>query len=1145
LNESFANLNEIRNLDLPVHLKESFDNLPGFLDNVGTFSYKGNFTGFFDNFVAYGTAYSNLGTLRTDVSLKPHKQETLFVNGQVSAVGLDIGAIFNNKDFDKLTFNGDLTGTLDYNSKFDLVFDGRVDSIDYRDYRFRSIDVDGDMVNDRFTGTFSISDPNLELDFAGKLDMSPDLPAFEFFADVNYVNFQELNLLPDYYAVASVNIDANFRGDNIDNIEGRLKLNKLFFKNDIDSIHVDNIELNNSGMSDYRIFLLESDLIDGQISGNYSFQNIGHSFIVFYQNYLPSSYYTFKPDIIDQNDFDFEFLIKDIEPLSRVFRPGLELEKNIVVSGFYKPNQSLASLTTSIPFLRLDNKIIDDFNLRFEANDNNIYCRANSGKISIGERLNVYNFTVNAKGENDVLDVDVIWNNYGTKTYSGTINTTTSFEKTNSSYPHITTNIQPSNLYFSDSLWHVQQAVITVDSSELMFDNFALYRENQKINIDGKIANDEESVATVDVENVELSLLEGLLRDSFFSGKMNGRARLRDVYSKFMLDLDLSINELSFNNGLLGDLSLTSKWDNEQDVLNSQLSVIRGNQTLLRASGTIDPLHNYLDLDLGFKDTPVEILEVFLPSTFNKFGGLAEGEVHLHGKTNHIMLNGKLTPVSKAQIGITHLNTVYSFSDPVYFRNDSIIFDDNIVFDQYGNNGIFSGSIKHRTFNKTIYDLSIESDRVHVLNTTARENEYFYGLIFAGGNVDITGHGNDVLISGDVRSERGTVINIPFESASSARQYDFVEFVGVDYSEETANSYDVVVSGLNMNFDVEITPDARVQIIFNTQMGDVIRGTGNGNMQVRVDKNFNIELYGNYIIEDGDYLFTLQNLVNKRFDIEGGSTIEWIGDPYDAIIDITAKYKLKTSLHDLFVGSYENIDMSRRIPVDCIIYLKETLNQPDISFAIDLPTAEERVKDEVNQMIVSPEDVNRQFISLLMLGRFYTPEFFAGRAASETGAELVGTTASELISNQISNWLSQISNSIDLGINYRPGNEITDDQLELAISTQILNDRISLNGNFANNANPSSNNNSEIIGDFDLLVKLTESGKLQFKAYNRSNDNLIYDTAPYTQGVGFSYREDFNTLRDLIERYKAVLSRKRKNAGPNFEADITPTNEKN
>jgi hypothetical protein len=311
-------------------------------------------------------------------------------------------------------------------------------------------------------------------------------------------------------------------------------------------------------------------------------------------------------------------------------------------------------------------------------------------------------------------------------------------------------------------------------------------------------------------------------------------------------------------------------------------------------------------------------------------------------------------------------------------------------------------------------------------------------------------------------------------------------------------------------------------------MGEIIKGEGNGNLQVRIDKNFKIQLYGDCVIENGEYLFSLENIINKKFLINRGGTLKWTGDPYNAQIDLTAVYKVKTTLSELFPETKLN-DPNRRWPVDCIIKLSESLLQPVIDFKIELPTADDQKKDDFSRLVATKEEVNRQMISLLMLGSFYTPDFLTGKATTQTSTQLMGTTASELISNQLSNWLSQINDEWNIGVNYRPKqNEISNDQVELAISTQILNDRITLDGNVANNSNTSSKNSGDIVGDFDIKVKLTNDGRLQFKAFNHAND-ITYETSPYTQGVGFSYHEEFTSLKELLQQYKNAILKKEKN----------------
>jgi hypothetical protein len=333
------------------------------------------------------------------------------------------------------------------------------------------------------------------------------------------------------------------------------------------------------------------------------------------------------------------------------------------------------------------------------------------------------------------------------------------------------------------------------------------------------------------------------------------------------------------------------------------------------------------------------------------------------------------------------------------------------------------------------------------------------------------------------------------------------------------------MAGMELNFDLEVTPDAEVQIIMDSKAGDVIRGTGAGKLNISMSSKGDVKMAGDYVIEDGDYLFTLGNILNKRFSVDQGGTISWNGALEDAVINLRAVYRLKTSLYDLFPDEA----FRERIPVECRLNLSEKLINPVVGFDISLPTADDETREYLKMAINTEEELSRQFLYLLVMNSFYPdPSLFsAAPQTSAQGASAIGVTTTEMLTNQFSNWLSQISNDFDVGFAYRPGNEITPQELEVALSTQLLNDKVVLNGNFDVGGKQSNTQASNISGDFDIEFKITE--KLRFKVFNRSNDNLFYKTAPYTQGFGIFLRRDFDRLKDLFIRPE---TRKKKKPDP-------------
>ena len=100
----------------------------------------------------------------------------------------------------------------------------------------------------------------------------------------------------------------------------------------------------------------------------------------------------------------------------------------------------------------------------------------------------------------------------------------------------------------------------------------------------------------------------------------------------------------------------------------------------------------------------------------------------------------------------------------------------------------------------------------------------------------------------------------------------------------------------------------------------------------------------------------------------------------------------------------------------------------------------------------------------------------------------------EMLSNQLSNWLSQISDDFDIGVNYKQGDEMSSQELDVAMSTQLFNNRVSINTNVGLGGN-SGNTTSEveqgsankIVGDVEIEVKLNKKGTLRSKVFNRTN----------------------------------------------------------
>ena len=293
-----------------------------------------------------------------------------------------------------------------------------------------------------------------------------------------------------------------------------------------------------------------------------------------------------------------------------------------------------------------------------------------------------------------------------------------------------------------------------------------------------------------------------------------------------------------------------------------------------------------------------------------------------------------------------------------------------------------------------------------------------------------------------------------------------------------------------------------------------MKSKGDGNIQLNIDQNYDISMYGNYNISQGEYVFALKEFINKKFILNKGGKITWLGDPYNAKIDLSAIYPLRTSLYNI-LPTVERDNWKHKSLVDVYINLENDLMNPDVQFNVDVPKANESVKASLNSILSNNEELNKQVFSLLILNQFITPNHLN---LGDNG-KVYDISTSEMLSNQLGNMISSFTDEFDIGFDYSLGDPITNDKLTVAMSTQQFNDRLSIETNLGmSQSNNLTQNPNSFIGDVNVEYKLNSAGNIRIHAYNESNEyNLSnQNQSNYTQGVGISYKQSFNSLRELF-----------------------------
>ena len=276
---------------------------------------------------------------------------------------------------------------------------------------------------------------------------------------------------------------------------------------------------------------------------------------------------------------------------------------------------------------------------------------------------------------------------------------------------------------------------------------------------------------------------------------------------------------------------------------------------------------------------------------------------------------------------------------------------------------------------------------------------------------------------------------------------------------------------------------------------------------------------GKYTLDKGDYNFTLQDIIIKDFTILKDSFIQFDDDPLDAELGISAVYAVNANLTDLDESFAQDKDMNRtNVPVQAVLNVTGKMTNPEVNFDLNCPTLTQDAIRKVKSIVNTQDMMNRQIIYLLALSRFYTPEYTGAQSQNN---ELT-SVASSTISSQLANILGQVSENLSIAPNFRSNKgDFSDIEVDVALSSQLLNNRLLINGNLGYRDKSLNANGSTFIGDFDIEYLLTKTGNIRLKAYNHYNDQNYYiKSALTTQGVGVMFKHDFNRFFDFLKPKK-------------------------
>lgn len=1150
-----ANSKDIMTLHQPLDTFPLVE-LPEFLDDFGVIKLAANSKGSLNKLKMNAILKSKLGNISTDLNLKSKNNNTE-IYGIIDAGNLDLGSISGDHEtLGKLSARIDTIGVSILKSgKIDGMIHGTVDSVGLMNYYYHNIRLDGNFSETFFNGQVAIKDPCLDLDFLGKVDFT-DQMLCDFELDLNKSDLNKTNILHDSLDNLKFSIIANFSGNSLDNFNGVVILSEpLVFNRDSKTLKMNNFTVR-SYIDNYRNnfpnrnFKINSNFFDAQISGRVRTEQLVMIFSKLSYLIFPSldyesekvvkkrerTRYTFDNEELFRNydnKFTCEIVLNDTRKLTDFFMPELYISPNTQLFCDFNVMRAFSKINFSSDQIMYGDYVADSVMLAGSARHDTLRFGLDMSFLSLlGDTLMKPHFGLQA--QHDTATWKLGWNN--SDSYNGNIagNFIVIPNEIPQKFPYLKLGFNQSKFNFMDSEFKISPSSILVDSTAIDFQDFKLAivspllnSEKYDFSVNGKISENPNDKLDIEVADFDIHILENFVPGITFNGRWDGKYSISQVYNsdKGLFPLieahteakKLNINGVDLKN-LRADIQLR---EGDSLVSINMFTNNRKNDSIktISAVGTYDMNSNSVDLTLDINELSLNYFKSFFENYLqtSKYS-LLTGHARVIGKVDDPLVNAALT-LHGGYFKISYLGTQYDINDSMAITLDNkMIKLSKTKFYSGKGTGVayLDGTLTHRNFKNFNMDVNLLCKNFMVLNAKETDSSAFWGKAFTSGNIKITGDPLRMIdINARVKTDKNTQVFLPLYMASEVQtDWNFITFKNPNQNLEI-HRQQADLSDIRMNFNLEVTPDAEVQVIMDETTGNILRASANGDLRLNVSGSGDFNMYGALEIVNGDYLFTMQHVVSKKFEIERGGFLRWNGDPMDAIVDLSASYRLrKVNLFNLMCDeSYRN----KKVPVRCRLNMKGDLMTPNVSFGIKVEESSDIVQGQLDNL--DEGNINKQAMSLLLLNQFQP---LPGLKSSENSM-FSDINPGELVSNQLNHWLSDISDKVDVGVNYQMGDGATSNEFDLAVSTQLLDDRVTVSTNLGvgGNSNNQTQRANNVIGEVEVDVKLNKSGGIQLKFYNKENDDEL-DQAPYIQGVGVIFKREFNRLR--------IFGRKRKSA---------------
>ncbi len=1141
-----TNAESIQNIIASISTKVLPSSISDKLSKLQDIAVKASFNGQLSDFEAVGDLSSTLGKLDLNIELKNLDSDSKSFNGSIATTGFEIGELLAQPKLGHLAMECSASGSYSPNA-ISIDTKANVNQLLFDGYEYKNITMNGLFDNSNFEGKIESHNEALDFVFDGLLELNDSIPSYNFELQLNQLDLIATNInRRDSISKISGHILANAEGTNIDNIDGQINISELLYINETDSVYAGLIDITTDNNEEYKNITMSSDFadIDFMSSGSYSdmFVYLDRAL----RNYLPSMSKSVVPKSIAIEDnsspamseeyYVAKIALKEANNITGIFVPGLEIADGTSAIFMLNPIRDQISLQVNSAYIEKDNSFIYDLVLDSQNQGDSISLFMSAKELyAAGIYLTDIDIIGGARNNTVSMDTRIGSSESFASAY---ISTTTLFTQDSTGLQQVLFKFNPSTINFNNQEWFLIANDIVIDTTGVKVGGFSIDGLGQSLSIDGYASRNTQDTLRVKFNNFDLAPMSKLVAKSGYSisGRTSGYLNAISALNTDVVMAEIELDSVKINDLDIPNTRFSSQWDPVEK--RASIFLERADNADRLVNGHFRPSDKRLYAHAALKGLDLSLLDPVLKDIIGQTEGSANADLIVTSADGKHNINGNID-VDSLKTTVLFTNVEYSIGQTNIEVKDNLMqFSKARISDNNSGRADMNLSFDMSNFKNLKYELAVNANRLMALNTTLEDNELFYGTVYTDGVIAIKGDklGTNMYVT--AQTSGPSEFYMPLSGSESASEADFISFESPkpvveenDYSRRKRqimsgqkNSSTNIKSNFDMNMQLNVDQNLEFQLVIDPTVGDIIRGNGSGTINMNINPRTNqFSMYGDYTISDGSYLFTLRNIINKKFIIEPGGTIQWTGDPVDALLDITAVYKLKTSLAPLLNSSEYN----RRVSVDCELKLSDRLSQPLITFDVSVPNSDTETQSLVSNALNTQEMKATQFLWLLAVNSFYSDNTSSDYSVN-IGASGTAVTGIEFLSNQLSNWLS--SERFSLVPRYIPSSEDSDDEFGFAFSAELIKNKLVIEGEGSYGNDVSSiNNNTNFTNDLTAYWLFDQQGGLKAKAFTRTVDDFDENQGLQESGIGIFYSESFNNLKDLTANIKRRFTRKKNN----------------